>query len=55
MVVVMLPLNVGLSWVLGIHLGAPGPVIGSVVGVLLCQVLANWAYVRRELRRRADG
>ncbi|MCU1656116.1 MAG: polysaccharide biosynthesis protein, partial [Pseudonocardiales bacterium] len=49
----LLPVNLGLSWYLAIHLGAVGPVIGSTVGVLLCQVLANWWYVRRDLRARS--
>lgn len=49
-VVVLLPLNLGLSWYLAIHIGAAGPVIGSAVGVFLSQVVANWVYVRRELR-----
>jgi O-antigen/teichoic acid export membrane protein len=56
MIIVFLPVNLGLSWVLAVHLGAPGPVIGSAAGVLLSQVLANWIYVRRELRAQSpDG
>jgi len=53
MIVLLLPVNVGLSWWLGSEIGAEGPVIGSAVGVLLCQVLANWLYVRRVQRERA--
>ena len=49
--VAVLPLNVGLSWYLAGTLGAAGPVIGSVVGVGLAQVLATSLYVAR--RRRA--
>lgn len=52
MVVAMLPVNLGLSILLARQLGAVGPVIGSVVGVLVFQVLANWWYVRRDLARR---
>ncbi len=52
-IVAMLPLNVGLSWWLAGPLGAAGPVIGSAVGVLCSQVVANALYIRRELRRRA--
>ncbi|QDP95181.1 oligosaccharide flippase family protein [Microlunatus elymi] len=53
MILLMLPLNLGLSiWLTG-PLGASGPAIGSAVGVLLCQVVANWIYVGR--RRRAAG
>jgi O-antigen/teichoic acid export membrane protein len=47
MVVLMLPVNLGLSWYLAGVLGAAGPVIGSAVGVLVFQVLANLVYVRR--------
>jgi O-antigen/teichoic acid export membrane protein len=50
MIVLMLPLNVGLSWYLAGPLGAAGPVIGSVVGVACSQVAANFLYVRRKLR-----
>jgi O-antigen/teichoic acid export membrane protein len=49
-VLVLLPINLGLSWYLAIRIGAAGPVIGSAVGVFLSQVAANWVYVRRELR-----
>ncbi|SNR41394.1 lipopolysaccharide biosynthesis protein [Blastococcus mobilis] len=54
MIVLMLPVNVGLSWYLAGSLGAVGPVIGSVIGVAGSQVLANLLYVRRKLRR-TDG
>jgi hypothetical protein len=46
------PLNLGLSWVLIAPFGAAGPILGSAVAVLLCQVLPNLWYVRRDLRRR---
>lgn len=52
MIVLLLPVNLGVSWVLAIHIGAAGPVIGSAISVVLCQVLANWMYVRRDLRAR---
>ncbi len=51
MVVLMLPVNVGLSIVLAQSLGAVGPVIGSIVGVVVFQLLANWIYVARAERR----
>lgn len=51
MVVAMLPVNLGLSIVLARQWGAVGPVIGSMVGVLVFQVGANWWYVRRDLAR----
>jgi O-antigen/teichoic acid export membrane protein len=52
MVLLMLPVNVGISIVLAIHLGAAGPVIGSIVGVVIFQLIANWIYVARAERRR---
>jgi len=51
-ILVLVPLNLGLSWWLIDPLGAAGPVIGSTVAVLLCQVLPNVWYVRRDLGRR---
>jgi hypothetical protein len=51
MVVLMVPVNLGLSIVLARRFGAVGPVIGSAVGVFFFQVVANWAYVRHVLRR----
>jgi O-antigen/teichoic acid export membrane protein len=53
MIVLLLPVNLGLSWYLAVQIGAAGPVIGSAVGVFCCQVVANWVYVRRDLRARA--
>jgi O-antigen/teichoic acid export membrane protein len=53
MVCLMLPVNLGVSWVLAGRLGAAGPVLGSALGVALFQVLANALRVRRLLRRRA--
>jgi O-antigen/teichoic acid export membrane protein len=50
MIVTVLPLNVGLSWYLAGPLGAAGPVLGSVVGVALSQVLATALYVRHRRR-----
>lgn len=52
MVVAMLPINLGLSIVLAREYGAVGPLIGSAIGVLIFQLLANWWYARRVLRRR---
>lgn len=51
-ILVMVPINLGLSWILVDPLGAAGPVIGSAVAVTLCQVLPNVWYVRRDLARR---
>ncbi len=52
MILLLLPVNLGLSVWLAYRWGAAGPVVGSAVSVFLCQVLANWWYVRREVRRR---
>jgi len=49
-VLLLLPVNLALSWYLAIKIGAAGPVIGSAVGVYFSQVVANWVYVRRALR-----
>jgi O-antigen/teichoic acid export membrane protein len=50
MIVLMLPVNVGLSWFLAGEIGAAGPVIGSLVGVGIFQLGANHVYVHRRLR-----
>lgn len=47
MVLLMLPVNLGLSWWLAGPFQAAGPVIGSVVGVGLFQFVGYAAYVRR--------
>jgi O-antigen/teichoic acid export membrane protein len=51
MIVISLPINLGLSILLAARLGAVGPVIGSTIGVFFFQVVANWLYVRRALKR----
>jgi len=51
-ILAMVPLNLGLSWWWAGSLGAGGPVLGSAVSVLLCQVLPSAWYVRRDLARR---
>lgn len=53
-ILAMVPLNLGLSWWLVGVVGPGGPIIGSAVSVLLCQVLPNFGYVSRDLRRRAE-
>lgn len=47
MILVMLPLNFGLSWILAAPLGAAGPIIGSLVGVAVFEMVANLVYVHR--------
>ena len=50
MILLMLPVNLGVSLLLAPRYGAVGPVIGSFVGVGLFQVMANLVYVRRHLK-----
>ncbi|WP_432511975.1 MATE family efflux transporter [Kineococcus sp. SYSU DK001] len=54
-VLLMVPLNLGLSWWLTTRLGAGGPVVGSAVAVALCQFAPGVHYVRRDLARRRRG
>jgi hypothetical protein len=51
-ILIMVPLNLGLSWWLISLVGAGGPIIGSAVSVLLCQVIPNLLYTQRDLRAR---
>ncbi|MDQ1630059.1 MAG: hypothetical protein QOC80_31, partial [Frankiaceae bacterium] len=51
-IVILAPLNLGISWALIAPLGAAGPILGSAISVTLCQVIPNYFYVRRDLRRR---
>jgi O-antigen/teichoic acid export membrane protein len=50
MVSLMLPFNLGASWVLAERYGAVGPVIGSAIGVLFFQLIANLIFVRVRTR-----
>ena len=52
-ILVMVPLNLGLSWWLIGLVGAGGPILGSAISVLICQVVPNYLYVRRDLKMRA--
>jgi hypothetical protein len=52
-ILIMVPLNLGISWWLIGVVGAGGPIIGSAVSVLLCQVIPSFVYVSRDLRRRS--
>ncbi|MDO4243480.1 MAG: MATE family efflux transporter [Actinomyces sp.] len=51
-VLVLVPVNLALSWVLIEHLGAAGPILGSVLAVALCQILPYSWWVARDVRRR---
>lgn len=53
-ILLMLPLNISLSWLLIGVLGAAGPVIAASISALLCQVLPYLWYVRRDLRSRRN-
>ena len=49
MILLMLPVNLGVSWWLATVWGPVGPVIGSAASVFLFQVVANFRYVRRHV------
>lgn len=51
MITLMLPVNLALSLLLAERWGPVGPVVGSLVGVTVFELLANAVYVRRRLRR----
>lgn len=51
-ILVLVPVNLGLSWLLIGVVGAAGPIFGSAASVLVCQVLPNFWYVRRDVARR---
>ena len=52
MIVAIAPCTLAVSVVLGARLGAVGPVIGSIAGVLVFEPGANLVYVRCVVRRR---
>lgn len=54
-ILVMLPLNIGLSIALIESVGAAGPVWAMTVSVALCQILPNLWYIRRDLARRRSA
>jgi O-antigen/teichoic acid export membrane protein len=54
-ILVLVPLNLGISWWLIGVLGAGGPVIGSAISVALCQVLPNFWYVQRDLKLKREA
>lgn len=51
-ILIMVPLNLGLSWWLISVVGAGGPIIGSAISVLICQVIPNLIYAQRDLANR---
>lgn len=50
----MVPISLGLSIYLTTLWGPAGTVVGSSVAVLCCQIVPNFWYARRDLRRRAQ-
>lgn len=54
-ILIMVPINLGLSWALVAPLGAAGPIVGSAIAVTACQVLPNIWFVRRDLERRRSA
>jgi len=54
-ILILVPLNLVVSWWLIGLIGPGGTIIGSAISVALCQVIPNFLYVRRDLaRRRAE-
>lgn len=54
-IVIMVPINLAISWYLTLRIGAGGPILGSAISVVLCQVLPNIWYIQRDMaERRAE-
>ncbi|MBC7723502.1 MAG: polysaccharide biosynthesis protein, partial [Burkholderiaceae bacterium] len=51
-IIILLPINLGLSWYLIGVIGAGGPVLASAISAFLCQALPYFWYVQRDLRVR---
>ena len=51
-VIILVPMNLALSWVLITPLGAAGPIAGSVIAVIVCQLVPYALWVAHDLRRR---
>ena len=51
-VLIVVPANLALSWVLIAPLGAAGPLAGSVITVIVCQLVPYALWVAHDLRRR---
>lgn len=54
-ILMLVPLNIAISWWLISLLGAAGPIIGSAISVAACQLIPNLCYVTRDLARRRQG
>ena len=51
-VIILVPMNLALSWVLITPLGAAGPIAGSVIALIVCQLVPYALWVSGDLRRR---
>lgn len=52
-VMVLVPMNLALSWVLIAPMGPAGPILGSLLAVIVCQIIPYAWWVRRDLARLA--
>ena len=48
-------MNLAVSWVLIGPFDAAGPILGSVISVILCQILPYAWWVRRDVARRRES
>lgn len=53
-IVIMVPINLAISWWLTLRIGAGGPILGSAISAFLCQVVTNVYYIRRDIAERED-
>lgn len=53
-IVIMVPINLGISWWMTLQIGAGGPIIGSSISVVLCQILPNIWYISRDITKRRE-
>ena len=51
-VLVLVPMNLAISWALIGRYDAAGPILGSVISVILCQIIPYAWWVRRDVARR---
>lgn len=51
-IIIMVPVNLAISWYLTLRIGAGGPIIGSAISVVLCQILPNIGYIARDIAER---
>ena len=51
-VLILVPMNLAISWVLIGPFDAAGPILGSVISVVLCPIIPYAWWVRRDVARR---